>query len=117
MLLETMCSPWGKTVMEKFQNLVNIAKPKEELRVLKHSKKSSSKTKKRSSESGKVVFMGVMNDVKTNLLVLSKQGYIVKMSLADMKISRSTNAVGEKVIEIREDDRICSVSIVPNLHQ
>lgn len=107
----------GQNGYGKISKSSEYRKTKRGTKGVKTLKKSSSKTKKRSSESGKVVFMGVMNDVKTNLLVLSKQGYIVKMSLADMKISRSTNAVGEKVIEIREDDRICSVSIVPNLHQ
>lgn len=75
-------------------------------------KKSASTTRRYSDKSGQIAFMGVLNDTNTDLLVLSRQGYITKMSLSTMKISRSTNAVGEKVIELRDDDSICSVSIV-----
>lgn len=75
-------------------------------------KKSKSSNRKHADKSGQVAFVGVIDNQNSEILVLSQQGYITKMHLTDLKISSSTNVVGEKVIDLRDDDNICSVAII-----
>lgn len=102
----------GKNGYGKITSVEKYRRTKRGTKGVKTLKKSTSSSRKHADKSGQVAFVGVIDNQNSEILVLSQQGYITKMHLADLKLSSSTNVVGEKVIDLREDDNICSVTII-----